>query len=144
MAENYNITSADAEVVLTVEELYPAGVKLQQFSTDAAAVAEAVQIAETRMGVDGIPAFGYTPSMKTVTINLEANSSSAVVFDRIYEAEESNKKPYVCTLTVKMPAIGKTYKFSKGTLQTYGGMPGMNKVLGPQAHILHFGKLEIN
>lgn len=55
---NLDITSANASAVMTVEDLYPNGIHLQNFSTDAAIVADSMQIAETRMGVDGHMAAG--------------------------------------------------------------------------------------
>lgn len=51
--QNFDITSANASAVMTIEELYPNGLKLERFSTDAAIVADSQQVAETRMGVDG-------------------------------------------------------------------------------------------
>lgn len=56
--QNFDITAANASAVMTIEELYPNGLKLERFSTDAAIVADSQQIAETRMGVDGHMAAG--------------------------------------------------------------------------------------
>ena len=144
MARSLNITSADAKAVLTVEDLYPQGIELQQFSTDAAAVADAIQTAETRMGVDGYMAAGYTPNIKVVTVTLEANSESRFALNRLYEATENNRKPYLCSLTIKINATGETYKYSVGVLQSAGGMPGLNRVLAPTSWVFHFERLEIN
>ena len=49
--QNFDITSANASAVMTIEELYPNGLKLERFSTDAAIVADSQQVAETRMGI---------------------------------------------------------------------------------------------
>ena len=58
-----DITSANAKLILTCEELYPSGVELQMFSTNQAWNADALQVAETRMGVDGHMAAGYVPNI---------------------------------------------------------------------------------
>ena len=71
-----DITSANAKLILTCEELYPSGVELQMFSTNQSWNADALQVAETRMGVDGHMAAGYVPNIKTVTVQLEASSPS--------------------------------------------------------------------
>lgn len=33
-SSNFDVTSANAQLVLTVDELYPSGIQLQQFSAD--------------------------------------------------------------------------------------------------------------
>ena len=71
-----NITDANSVVILSVDDLYPAGVQIQGFSTDTAWTAGDSQIAETRMGVDGRLSAGYTPQPRTITISLEASSPS--------------------------------------------------------------------
>ena len=55
MADQFNmdITSANAEAVLSADEIFPNGITLQQFSTDQSFAPESQQLAETRMGVDG-------------------------------------------------------------------------------------------
>lgn len=53
MAQNRNITAADAVVTLQCEELFPQGIILEQFSTDAMASMGDDTFAETRKGVDG-------------------------------------------------------------------------------------------
>ena len=139
---NLDITSANASAVMTIEELYPNGIKLERFSTDAAIVADSQQIAETRMGVDGNMSAGVTPNIYPVTITLEANSPSATAFSTLQEATSANKQLYICNLTIKLPSIGKTYQFSNGVLQTANPMPALNKVLAPTTWVFHFEKME--
>ena len=140
--QNLDITAANASAVMTVEDLYPNGIKLERFSTDAAIVADSQQIAETRMGVDGKMAAGVTPNIYPVTVTLEANSPTATSFSTIYEAMTANKRLYVCNLTIKIPSIGRTYQFSNGVLQTANPMPALNKVLAPTTWVFHFESME--
>lgn len=140
--QNLDITAANASAVMTVEDLYPNGIKLERFSTDAAIVADSQQIAETRMGVDGKMAAGVTPNIYPVTVTLEANSPTATSFSTIYEAMNANKRLYVCNLTIKIPSIGRTYQFSNGVLQTANPMPALNKVLAPTTWVFHFESME--
>lgn len=140
--QNLDITAANASAVMTVEDLYPNGIKLERFSTDAAIVADSQQVAETRMGVDGKMAAGVTPNIYPVTVTLEANSPTATSFSTIYEAMTANKRLYVCNLTIKIPSIGRTYQFSNGVLQTANPMPALNKVLAPTTWVFHFESME--
>lgn len=140
--QNLDITAANASAVMTVEDLYPNGIKLERFSTDAAIVADSQQVAETRMGVDGKMAAGVTPNIYPVTVTLEANSPTATSFSTIYEAMNANKQLYVCNLTIKIPSIGRTYQFSNGVLQTANPMPALNKVLAPTTWVFHFESME--
>ncbi|WP_304947319.1 hypothetical protein [uncultured Parasutterella sp.] len=139
---NLDITAANASAVMTVEDLYPNGIKLERFSTDAAIVADSQQVAETRMGVDGKMAAGVTPNIYPVTVTLEANSPTATSFSTLYEAMNANKRLYVCNLTIRIPSIGRTYQFSNGVLQTANPMPALNKVLAPTTWVFHFESME--
>ena len=140
--QNLDITAANASAVMTVEDLYPNGIKLERFSTDAAIVADSQQVAETRMGVDGKMAAGVTPNIYPVTVTLEANSPTDTSFYTIYVPMNANKRLYVCNLTIKIPSIGRTYQFSNGVLQTANPMPALNKVLAPTTWVFHFESME--
>lgn len=139
---DFDITSANATAVMTIEDLYPAGVRLQQFSTDAGIVSDSLQIAETQMGVDGFMAVGVTPNILQVTITLQPNSETTTAFEHLMEATFSNLKNYKCQLTIKIPALNKTLQFSNGVLQTGNPMPSINRVLAPTTWVFHFERME--
>ena len=141
---SFDITSANATLYLTVEELYPNGVQLMQFSTDQSYASENEQIAETRMGVDGMMVAGYTPNIKQVTVSLEVSSPSVAVFDYILQATKANRKPYRCSLVADVPSIGKTFTWSYGTLQTGSLSGGASKVLNPMQYVFHFQDSEVS
>ena len=58
-----DITSANAKCFLTIEELFPAGVLLQNYATDQAVDQDERQISIVRMGVDRIL---YTLPLKQI------------------------------------------------------------------------------
>ncbi len=126
-----NITDADAVVILTVEDLYTAGVELQGFSADTAWTAGDSQLAEVRMGVDGKLSAGYTPQPRTVTISLEASSPSLAVMRNIVSTSQLNKKVYTCQMQITIPAQGKEYTLANGVLQTAHDISDGKKVLDP-------------
>ena len=139
---NRNITSANAVAILTIDTLYPQGVRLQQFSTDQAIVQAEETIAETRMGVDGNMVAGYTPSIKAVTIQLEPSSPSIVALDTLYRAMKTNKRTYECTLVITLPSLDKILTYSFGVLKTAKPLPDLKKVLDPISYGFDFEKFE--
>lgn len=125
------ITSANATIILTVDELYPAGVQLMNFSADTAADTDENELSQVRMGVDGGMAAGFTPNPYGVTISLEASSPSRKVFQRIRQAMKVNRKIYECSLEIRIPSIGETHRYSHGVMNNAKPMPGVKKVLDP-------------
>ena len=100
-----NITSANAVLVLGVEELYPVGVQLTNFATDQMLSSDDMEIAQARMGVDGGLAAGYVPNPFSLTITLEASSPSLTVMQSLLMAMKTNKTTYKCSVTLTIPSI---------------------------------------
>ena len=136
-----NITDANSVVMLTVDNLYPAGVQIQGFSTDTAWTAGDSQIAETRMGVDGRLSAGYTPQPRTITISLEA-SPSLEVLRNIVETSRVNKACYNCAMQITIPAQGKEYNLTNGVLQTAHDLSDGKKTLDPSSFTFIFESCE--
>jgi hypothetical protein len=141
MPKDKNITAADATAVLAIEELYPSGVALEQYATDALAAHADETISETRMGVDGQMVAGFIPTIKTVTLNFEASSPSLKVLDDLYYASQKNKTFYRLTLTLNIPALNKTVTYSGGVLKQYKPVPDIAKTLQPVAAVIDFERV---
>ena len=131
-----DITSANAIVAVSVGGLF--SVNLENFSADSSFTSDTVQAAETRMGVDGHMAAGFTPAIKTVTINLEAGSPSTEYMQLLRQVQEVNMKPYKVQMVISIPSIGKRYTFSEGVLQSYKDLPDGQNVLSPTQWVFHF------
>lgn len=138
-----NITSANATAYMVVKELYPAGFPLNNFATDQAIDEGEDTIAETRMGVDGYMAAGYTPSIKVVTISFEAASPSVPYMNNIYLASQKNRRTYECTLVINIPAVNKVYTYTGGVMKTGKPLPALKTVLDPVAYGFDFEKRSI-
>ena len=136
-----DITSANATVAVSVESLF--SVTLENFSADSSFTSDTIQAAETRMGVDGHLAAGFTPAIKTVTINLEAGSPSATFLQLLVQAQETKLKPYKVQMVISVPSIGKRYSFSNGVLQSYKDIPDGQNVLSPTQWVFHFEGLSV-
>lgn len=138
MANNRNITSANATLIMIVDELYPQGVTLQQFSTDAMASEADETFAETRMGVDGQMVAGYVDAVKSITVTLEPSSPSIEYLNTLANAMRTNKQVYPVTLLISIPATGRNITCSNGVLKTGKILPDMNKTLQPIAYTFDF------
>ncbi len=139
---NNNITSANASLILIVDELFPQGIKVEQFSTDAAASENEETFAETRMGVDGKMVAGYVDEVKSITLTLEPSSPTIEYLDTLMSAMRSNKKIYFTTLLISLPAIGKNITCSRGVLKTGKQLPDLKKVLDPISFTFDFERVE--
>ena len=142
MADLLNITAADAEIVLTVDVLYPQGINLEGFTVDTGLTADEVTFAETRMGVDGKLAVGYVPPPKPVSVALEANSPSQEVFENIYREIETNRRFYTCSLQMVIPSSGKIYTWTDGAVTGGKTSPDIKKTLDPTTWKMTFAKLK--
>ena len=73
---NFDVTSANAQLVLTVDQLFPSGIELQHFSADGVFSSDAIEMTETRRSVDGRMVAGVIKNISSVSIVLEAASPS--------------------------------------------------------------------
>ena len=133
-----NITSANAQLYLTVDELYPAGIPLQNFSADSMATSDDMEISQVRMGVDGGMAAGYVPNPYTVTITLEASSPSLETMQSILQAMKVNKRTYECKLVLTIPATKQVHTWTHGVLTNGNPVPAPKKVLDPTSWKFQF------
>lgn len=130
-----DITSANAVVSLTCDLF---SCNLQQFSADTSFEGEDDQVAETRMGIDGIMVAGQTPNIKVVNIHLEASSPSMQYLVLLKQAMEKNRTIYPCNMVIALPSIGKRITYSTGVLQSAKDLPDGKKVLDPTTWTFHF------
>lgn len=141
-SQNYDVTAANAEVVLTVDELMPAGISLEMFTVDSVLSSDAIDFTETRKGVDGKMVAGVIKNVYPVTINLEASSPSVRVMELLRDAMNANNRPYLCQLTVYLPAINKLVTFKNGVLKNGPVIQSVGKTLQPTAWRFEFEGVE--
>ncbi len=133
-----NITSSNSTAILTVDELFPSGITLEQFSTDQSMIIDELVFTESRIGVDGKIASGFVPSIKSVNIYLEASSPSFPFLAQLGEVMSQNRTVYLCTLIVSIPSIKKVYTFSNGVLKSGKVFPDNKKTLEPVSFKFEF------
>ncbi len=139
-----DITSANATLVLTVDELFPQGIRLSMFATDQAMDMSELTVAETRMGVDGNMVAGFVPTPKEVTVTLEAASPSYESLAALYRATERKRGAYRCTLVASAPAVGRTFTWTEGVLVRGTPVPAFRKTLEPTSWTFRFARLNVS
>jgi len=138
-----DITSANAILVMTVANLFPAGVTLQGFSTDQSYSQDELQVTEDRMGVDGNLVAGWIPSIKPVTVILEASSPSYTAMCQLYRAMEKKRGIYTVKLVATIPSIARIYTWTEGVLKSGQPVADGKKILDPTSWKFDFARLLI-
>jgi hypothetical protein len=135
-----DITSANAVVSLQCSLF---STVLKQFSADTSFEGEDDQVAETRIGIDGKMVAGQVPSIKPVTIHLEANSPSLQYMTLLKQAMETNHTVYEVNMVISLPSVGRVITYSHGVLQSAKDLPDGKKILDPTSWTFHFEEKSI-
>ena len=125
-----NITSSNASIIYKDNMLVKAGVPLVKFATDQSLTSDEVAVAETRMGVDGKMAAGYTPNITPVTIMFEADSPSWRLIEQSMNIARQAKTVVECEIIVTIPSLLKVYNYKNGVIKSLTNV-AMKKVLDP-------------
>jgi hypothetical protein len=128
-----DITGANAIYTLVVQGVFNAPVQLQGFAADDVFTSERLESVETSMGVDGKLSGGFVYVPVRQEIRLQADSVSIALFDQWWQAMQQSRSIFVATGLVSLPAIGKKFTLSVGYLKGYTPIPGVKKLLQPQA-----------
>lgn len=136
MANTNTLTSANSVIMLAISGLYAAAQQLQGFDTEDIFTSDAVDAAETRMGVDGKLSAGWIPAAKRMTITLQSDSDSNVLFETWVAAELAAKEKYAASGVVVLPAISRSFTLIRGFLTSYPAMPDARKILQPRKYVI--------
>jgi len=128
-----SITSANAVVMIGVTGVFNTAQQLQQFAADDIFTNDAVQAAETAMGVDGFLAAGFVFAPVPWSVSLMADSPSNDFFDQWYQANVQAVDVYRANGIVILKSLGKKFNLNNGALTTYRNMPDAAKTLRSRA-----------
>jgi hypothetical protein len=140
---NLDITSANSESILTVEGLFPAGIVLQGYGTDAGVALDNLDLVETRMGLDGFMAAGVTPNIFAINIALEPNSPSVTPLGQIWTAMTTAKRIYECTLVITVPSVGRVFTFIRGVMKSGVPFSNINRILATMTYGFNFENMKV-
>lgn len=136
------ITSADSIYLLTIPDIFPVPVQLQGFAADAAFAFDAIDPAETVIGVDGIMSAGYTPYLTQQTISIMPDSPSLAIFETWLNLSNVNRTAYFANAVITLPAIGRIYNLTRGVLTGAKNAPDAKKVLQAVEYKITWNRVE--
>lgn len=131
MADNTTITSANSVFTLVIPGLFPAPVKLEGYSTDRAWATDAIEIAETQMGVDGRMTGGFIFNPVRQTITLQADSPSRSIIDLLYQTSITAREIFYITGALALPSTRENFAMVRGVLSSWKPIPDGGRVLQP-------------
>jgi len=123
------ITAANSVYLLAVGGIFPVPQQLQGYAADAAFAFDAIDPAETVMGVDGNMSAGYVPYMTIQTISIMPDSPSLTMFETWLAAMNTAREVFYANATIILPAIGRKFTLTKGVLTSAKTAPDVKKVL---------------
>jgi hypothetical protein len=141
MAEK-SITSANSKFTLTVIGFGLGPHVVQGYSADAAFLFDAVDVAETVMGVDGKMSGGYIPHISPQTITLQADSDSLSIFEAWDGAQKAAKELAYATAVIDIAAIGRSFILTRGALKRVTPVPEAAKTLRPVVYAIDWGDVQ--
>lgn len=125
------ITSANSTFSIAVTGLFPAPQLLQGYAADDAFSAEAIDMAEVVMGVDGQMSYGWVFNPTPMTVTLMPTSPSLAIFEAWTNLQKAQQEVYRCDGAIRLPAIGRSYVLKNGVLKNASQMPAVKKTLQP-------------
>lgn len=129
MANQKTITAANSIFLLSVGGIFPVPQQLEGFAADAAFAFDAVDPAETVMGVDGKMSAGYVPYMTVQTISIMPDSASLAIFETWLGANNTAREVFFADGQITLPSIGRKYVLTRGVLTGAKAAPDVKKVL---------------
>jgi molecular chaperone DnaK (HSP70) len=125
------ITSANSVLTLAVNKLFPVPQVIQGYAVDDAFEGEAVQQAEILMGVDGVLSAGKVFVPYKMTIHLQADSPSVLLFDTLRNAQNAAVDVYSLSGSILLPGTSMVYTLQNGFLTMATPFPAVKKTLQP-------------
>jgi hypothetical protein len=143
MAAPRTITSANSKFTLIVPDAALGPFVLAGYSSDAAFIAEAREVNQNRIGVDGKISTAYVPSITNMTVTLEPNSESVGFFEAWLGAMKLAREAMIGRAQIDIPSILKSYAISHVSLSSVVEVPGNSRALDPQTFILTVGDIQV-
>lgn len=141
MANNRTLTSANAILMLAVSPVWPVATRIKGFAADDVTNIDAVDTAETVMGVDGRLSAGFVPAPLRQTITLQADSTSNDFFEEWYRYEVQNREKLVASGQIVFRGTQRTYICTRGFLRNYSPIPAARRILQPRTFTIEWERV---
>lgn len=126
------LTGANAVISLSAPDVFGAPVQLQGFAADDVFSSEALQSAETLMGVDGVLSAGFVYVPAPQNYMLQGDSLSVDFFETLWAQQQQNATVYrLSGLTTLLP-VQKKYTMTNGVLTNYTPISDVKKLIQPR------------
>jgi len=126
------LTAANSVLFLAVTGLFNVPVQIQGFAADDVFDTDAVQPAETQMGVDGRLSAGFTPAAIIQNITVQADSVSIEFFELWYQAMQFQREVFFASGTIALPSVQRKYALTRGVLTGVPPTPSAKKIIQPR------------
>lgn len=113
------LTAANSVITLTIAGLFPVPVQLQGFAADDIFDSEAIEPAETLMGVDGKLSAGWVPMPIKQGFTLQADSDSVAFFETWYQAQQNVREIFRGSGLIVLPSVNRKMIMTNGVLSSY-------------------------
>jgi len=123
------LTSANSQLALAVPGIFSSAQNIQGYAVDDAFEGEAVQQAETAMGVDGFLNAGKIFIPYKMTIHLLPTSPSVPLFDMWRNNQDAQVDVFSANGTILLPSTLMLYTLQKGFLTSATPFPAVKKTL---------------
>lgn len=128
-----SITSSNSIVMISIPGLFDVPQLLQGYSADDVFSTESINSAELSMGVDGVMSAGFVFVPIKQTFTLQADSLSNLLFDILYQSQQSIQEIYRIDGIIILPALFRKWSCRRGVLSNYPPLPDAGKTLKPRA-----------
>lgn len=131
-----SITGANSVIMISIPLLFPIPQQLQGFAVDDVFDTDALESAETQMGVDGNLSAGFVYVPVKQNYSLQADSPSNFIFDTWWATQQQARDLFQANGVVLLTAVGSKWTMRKGFLTTYMPIPAVKKLLQPRKHTI--------
>lgn len=135
------ITAANSVFALTITGLYASPQILQGYASDDGFSTEAIEVAETVMGLDGHLSGGYVFNPYKQGITLMPDSPAIEIFNNWALAQQAVREVLIANASITLPATGKKYVLTRGFLTSFKPIPDVKKVLQSQQYQITWGSI---
>jgi hypothetical protein len=133
-----NITAANSVFMLSITGLYTTPQQLQGYAMDDVFDVPAVKPVETMMGVDGRLSAGFQNFPFVLSVSLQADSASNLIFENWLAAMQQQLNALQAQATITLPSVGRKYTMTNGYLTDVPPIASAKKVLQPRKYELTF------
>ncbi|MGF6444393.1 phage tail fiber protein [Paraburkholderia youngii] len=135
------ITSANSAFSLAVTNLYPTPQPIQGYAADDAFSADAIDVAEIVMGVDGHMSGGFVFNPTNLRVAIMPDSPSLEVFENWMTAQRTAREVYYCNGSISIPSIARKYSLMNGILRSGYNIVNAKRVLEHVIYTIAFERV---